>query len=719
MSTESHPTVVETLSRLWNNLPSLWKAIVPALGALLIVLLPANVLISSRLYSTTTDNLSAQHQNLLSDVGNAFDEFFNQNNAYLTGFASSDAVKVCASSACASASQDVFGTELNRKMHEPGNMLTELGFINLSGQETARATRGSGGIVAIPGDGPLFKTDPDSLNRLDPGQLYVFPVSRDSRIPAVDAYQQPVVRFVVPVLVNDQRIGFVTAVANLDDFFAQNFVYSKTYNTLLLDTNQCLLASSDDTQRPALYKTWTNTPDRTCYPDLQLEAWDTTIQQYHNTILSTRVLHGVLSNSGQTWTIIVQQPTAEAYAQTNTLEALLSLAHLATVGLVILLLVAADRATYQLVQASKMRQMSHARDIRFNPYVVGPPISDKQQFFGRTRSMAEVVGAGVMGGDHVLIDGDRRIGKTSLLRQVEQRLRERRVSDPDYWYWPVSLSLQGVTADVFYATLMEQIVRDVEAPTLHYQSRGPQYGVDDFRDDVNKVLDLPDTGGKQTRLVLCLDNVHFCLDNTLGYDKLFIDTFFDMVDDVGSQLKLIMAGTHIPEDAFDQTITTVTLGPLDPEEAERLIRQPVAEYYAYTEAAIAAILQESDRLPMELQRLARYAVQVMLEQDAPEITMVQVERAIQRAVADWEPTYRLLWNGGADKAGNVVERFSDEVRVSLMELTTRDGPIPASLLAGAKPAVAPSQLGDITYSDADGNLRLMTLFKVWLSRTMR
>ena len=41
-------------------MPSLWKALIPTLGALLIVLVPANLLISSRLYAITTDNLRAQ-----------------------------------------------------------------------------------------------------------------------------------------------------------------------------------------------------------------------------------------------------------------------------------------------------------------------------------------------------------------------------------------------------------------------------------------------------------------------------------------------------------------------------------------------------------------------------------------------------------------------------------------------------------------------------------
>src|SRR5258707_6594354 len=117
-----------------------------------------------------------------------------------------------------------------------------------------------------------------------------------------------------------------------------------------------------------------------------------------------------------------------------------------------------------------------------------------------------------MGGDDVLIDGDRYIGKTSLLRQVERRLHERRVIDSTYWYWPVSLSLQGVSVDEFYATLMDHILRDVEDHAdrlkLSYHTQPAKYTVEHFREEIVEPPNLPNPSDKQTRMVLCLDNIH-------------------------------------------------------------------------------------------------------------------------------------------------------------------------------------------------------------------
>jgi hypothetical protein len=113
---------------------------------------------------------------------------------------------------------------------------------------------------------------------------------------------------------------------------------------------------------------------------------------------------------------------------------------------------------------------------------------------------------------------------------------------------------------------------------------------------------------------------------------------------------------------------------------------------------------------MELQRLARHAVQVMFEQDAESAGIAQVERALQHAVADWEPTYRLLWNGGIDKASNTVERLDDAARQSLWEHAAADTPLPESVLS----RLTPVQLDDITYTNANGAVRLTALFRAWL-----
>src|SRR5258706_3212855 len=106
---DTHPTLSESATRLWNSLPLLWKMLLPAVGALLIVLLPANLYISQRFFGITTDNLRSQHRAYLADLGNTFDEFINRYSLFLLTLANDDRVKACAANGCTNEAQAIFG----------------------------------------------------------------------------------------------------------------------------------------------------------------------------------------------------------------------------------------------------------------------------------------------------------------------------------------------------------------------------------------------------------------------------------------------------------------------------------------------------------------------------------------------------------------------------------------------------------------------------------
>src|SRR5260221_5536462 len=251
VTAEPHPTLAETASRAWNRLPSRWKVLIPAIGGLLLMLVPATLLIGSRIYAVTTDNLRAQHKAFLTDVGSTFEDFLNRHASYLAGFATSDALEACAKleTGCTEQAQNVFGSELGRKITDPSGYYTEIGFIDNNFKETASAVRGSGNVVTVTNTAPTLKIDPEALKALPDVQVYVFPISRDTRLAANEPYQHPLLRMASPVSSDGKRTGYVTAALNLDDFFAQNFVFSDQQQSSLLDSEGCLLASSDDSRR--------------------------------------------------------------------------------------------------------------------------------------------------------------------------------------------------------------------------------------------------------------------------------------------------------------------------------------------------------------------------------------------------------------------------------------------------------------------------------------
>jgi len=361
----AHPTVSEVIGRQWLRLPPLLRALLPAVCITLIVLMSANWLIRSRIYALTTEGLQGQHREALSEIGNAFDEFFSASSAYLGSLAARESVQGCAASDCADKSDAVFKPELVSVLRSRELNVIEVGYISLRGVETARAIRGSGNVPLAPGDLPMFQADPMALEQLRVmpiGEMYISPIGRDLRISPSEAYQQPVVRVVFPVAVNDQRMGYVTAVLGLDDFFTLHFTPLETRKVYLLDTEKCLLASSDVEQRSVLYKTWSSAVDRSCSRDLPVQDWDVIVQSYGDSIFSARVLHGSLNLSAQSWTIVIQQPTAVAYAQANALDTFMTAVHLVTVLLVALLVVGTDRARERLLDTAREASESPPAD---------------------------------------------------------------------------------------------------------------------------------------------------------------------------------------------------------------------------------------------------------------------------------------------------------------------------------------------------------------------
>jgi AAA+ ATPase superfamily predicted ATPase len=91
-----------------------------------------------------------------------------------------------------------------------------------------------------------------------------------------------------------------------------------------------------------------------------------------------------------------------------------------------------------------------------NPYIAGAPVTEQRMFFGR-EDIFQWIENSIAGqyADHILVvHGQRRVGKTSVLKQLGNRLPKR--------YIPVFFDLQGrthTTLDHFLWWLARETVR--------------------------------------------------------------------------------------------------------------------------------------------------------------------------------------------------------------------------------------------------------------------
>jgi len=278
----------------------------------------------------------------------------------------------------------------------------------------------------------------------------------------------------------------------------------------------------------------------------------------------------------------------------------------------------------------------------FNPYESGRPILDPHRFYGREAIIRRILS--IIHQNDVLIHGERRIGKTSLLYQLAHRLRK--MEDPEYRFIPVYIDLEGTAQEDFFHVLMEEIaasVREgVELPKLLYEERSSaSYSHRDFLRDLRSILRvLQAEEKKRVRLVLLMDEV----DVMNGYDQLVQQQFRRILMKTFAQdLGIVASGVHVfkewsrEESPFRNLFVEIHLGPLeDEEEARRLITEPAKGVYEFDEEAIKLILKYSERKPWRIQRICLEVVNRLLAEKRTKVTPQDVEAVYPQVKATEE-----------------------------------------------------------------------------------
>ena len=300
---------------------------------------------------------------------------------------------------------------------------------------------------------------------------------------------------------------------------------------------------------------------------------------------------------------------------------------------------------------------------KFNPYISGGPIREPDMFFGREELLKRIINT--LHNNSIMIHGPRRIGKTSLLYQLADRLRA--ASDPDYAFIPALIDLEGTLQEEFFHTLMEEVLEDCQPylterlPLVYNEKGGRAYTHRDFARDLRMLIDhLQQNSDKEVRLILLLDEV----DVMNRYDQLvqqqlrgiFMKTF-------ARNLGAVVAGVHISkewerlESPWYNLFLEMELPPLSREEAARLIKEPVKGVYSYEDEAVEVIWEHSQGHPQLVQQLCLEAVNRLLQEGRSQVTKADVESVYQEIEA-WEKVQEEREE--RERARPLVKRVAEE-----------------------------------------------------------
>ncbi len=279
---------------------------------------------------------------------------------------------------------------------------------------------------------------------------------------------------------------------------------------------------------------------------------------------------------------------------------------------------------------------------RFNPYIAGAPVLDDEMFFGRDKLTARMLS--VLHHNSLMITGERRIGKTTFLYHLKKVLAADEGSD--YRFFPVFIDLQGVPEETFFHALMSDVVETLRLSpatlqSLRFARTSEVYDGRDFSHDLQRVIEeLKTRTGMKVKLALLIDEVDVLNEYSERVNQrlrgIFMKTFSE-------NLVAVMSGVGVKRtwnsevspwyNFFDEIEITA----LSREEAEALIKTPVAGVFRYEPEAVERILELSQKKPYLVQKLCIHAVNAILEEGRTTVRAADVEAAHQAVLYEGRP----------------------------------------------------------------------------------
>jgi (p)ppGpp synthase/HD superfamily hydrolase len=291
---------------------------------------------------------------------------------------------------------------------------------------------------------------------------------------------------------------------------------------------------------------------------------------------------------------------------------------------------------WQLLPGQKLMISGKADKRSQNPYTLSQ-IRDRAMFFGRENEIAEVIQQIKQDQNLIILYGQKRIGKTSLIYHLAENLLPEAC---DVLPVPVdALSLAPFTTVNFLVALAEEAQRRLVGALTRPEDRvGLRLRARDLEQDpFNRFamwIKLVEKRLHGRRLFFMVDEFTRAEEE---FKRGNLDaTFFDNLQWlVGNQrigcLLCVHDNVYEPESRSWNILQRghpVRLDSLDKLSAGRLVRQPLARVYQYTGEAVNHILEQTNCHPFYIHAVCQELASQMSQMPQEQITREDVDRAI-------------------------------------------------------------------------------------------
>jgi len=300
---------------------------------------------------------------------------------------------------------------------------------------------------------------------------------------------------------------------------------------------------------------------------------------------------------------------------------------------------------FSVLLAIRYARQSRGFQEEFNPYQAGEPIIEQEKFYGRTVELDKI--KSMLQSGSVIVHGERRIGKTSILRHIEQTI--------DGKFIPCFVQLGDATEDTFFRKIREGIATGcnragILTNDLLMETQHDGYDGLNLRDDIKLIIDRVKEADQDEKLLVIIDEV----DVTNSFPSYIQESIRAIAQDFTQSLKFLVAGTYIQE-AEDKDLSSarpsawynafrhIEIEPFGEEEACELIKRSVGKAYRYSSKAVDYILAQSLKRPYVIQLICYHIIEHMKIRRKTQIKLEDAEIAFSEAVKEFHTRLKNLW----------------------------------------------------------------------------
>jgi hypothetical protein len=278
-----------------------------------------------------------------------------------------------------------------------------------------------------------------------------------------------------------------------------------------------------------------------------------------------------------------------------------------------------------------------------NPYVIGRPIHEENLFFGRQEQISFIKENLRRGEKVLLLHGQRRIGKSSLLHNIPKLCKSEKLTFISFDLEYFSQANIEVLLENLAESVVQQLHLKLEVPVVEQIKTQPDILYTKFLPQVYQKI-------QDKNLVLLLDEFDALNNKYIGTS---LETLFKQLQKFiynNKQLSIIIFAGRNPADLYSlldifPKVPVAEVSFLDDDSAKQLITKPAEGFLQYESNAIQAIINLSSGHPYFIQILCFEIFSRARSLEKWEVNQEDVENIIDHAIELAEAGFAWYWEG--------------------------------------------------------------------------